>query len=283
MQAVSSAAPPTWNYSNTNSIIPNYLDLAQPAVDQEQVFRHFSQHCLLQNRCVLEVGGNIPAHLPAELEVRKWEAYNLHAASETTLDNYTVRKQDFIKSETACGHYDFIFSCNALHHISPLETAFQKFLYALKPMGIAYLHFGPVWPAPDGHHLDIEYKGIVYRFDGINLIPKWGHLLYTPEQMIEFLSARFEPGFARHAVDYIYYSHLLNRNFFEDYIQLAIKAGFHILHLSTSNTIDYEFHEPRNGAAHARNNQEILAELNSKLGHRNYWTRDILMILIKPA
>lgn len=271
--------PPTWNYLNESHKLERFNDLVLPAYNEVHVFEQFRKSCNLKGAKVLEVGGSMPLSIIEEEKVKYWESYNtMSSVDDTENPVYKLFRTDFTK--ISCNaEFDIVFSSNALHHINPLESCLENIYNSLLHGGIAYLHFGPIWSAPDGHHLDVVHNGIVYRFDGISLFTKWQHLLCDAAELKAFLAPKIGNELAQTCVQYIYESPYLNRNFYEDYIDLINKSGFSILHLSTSNTIDYEYHNPDRDSI---DTIDTLNKLYQKYGRRNYFTRDILVVLLKP-
>lgn len=277
--------PPTWNHKRKQlDVISQFKDFTDSATSEEDVLHGFCDHCNLQDSNILEVGGSIHPDWLKGKNIKSWTAVDIYFPNTIKSNNYTYLNADIIKTDLQPCYFDYVFSCNAVHHISPLQTFFERIFECLKPLGIAYLHFGPIWSAPDGHHLDIKYKGIVFRFDGINIIPNWSHLLWSPEEMRAALIENFAEEFAIEVVDYIYFSNFMNRNFFEDYIEFAANAGFSFLHFSSSNHLDYEYHEPETGRLEYPSAQGLLSAIKIKVGEKreNFWARDLLMVLIKP-
>jgi SAM-dependent methyltransferase len=271
--------PPTWNYKE-NKMLPQYNSISQSAFDVYQVFGNFKNICMLKNTSVLEVGGVMDNKVIEQEKIRNWISIDKFSKCQDISAIQKVIGLDICQHEISTNQFDYVFSCNAAHHISPLDIFFRKIFSALKSGGIAYLHFGPIWSAPDGHHLDINVNSIVYRFDGISLIPHWYHLLYSAEELYKLLIPQIDSSVATQAVNYIYKSEFLNRNFYEDYISHAQNTGFSILHLSTTNEVDYEYYEPNLNCENFENRINKLKKCYQS--NKNFWARDILMILLKP-
>ena len=87
-------------------------------------------------------------------------------------------------------------------------------------------------------------------------------------------------------IQYVFYSPWLNRNFYEDYVNFCLSAGFTIAHLSTGHTIDYEDHVPlyRSPLLNRIKEKNIFTLIRERHGKdkRNFWCRDMLMVLVKP-
>jgi SAM-dependent methyltransferase len=49
--------------------------------------------------------------------------------------------------------FDFTYSINSFEHIPNPALAFDEMMRVLKPGGIVYIQFDPIWASPFGHHL----------------------------------------------------------------------------------------------------------------------------------
>jgi len=49
--------------------------------------------------------------------------------------------------------FDFTYSINSFEHIPNPAVAFDEIMRVLKPDGIIYIQFDPIWTSPFGHHL----------------------------------------------------------------------------------------------------------------------------------
>jgi glycosyltransferase involved in cell wall biosynthesis/SAM-dependent methyltransferase len=83
---------------------------------------------------------------------------------------------------------DIVFGVALLEHLEDLETVFQKIYSILAPGGKIFMQGGPCWTSMHGHHLwATKDVSVPYRFTGRNPVPHWSHLVFTPEEMQNFL------------------------------------------------------------------------------------------------
>ncbi len=112
--------------------------------------------------------------------------------------------------------FDAVFSVNAFEHISDVSSALGAINRVLKPGGRALISFEPVWSCSYGHHL--------HHFDiGSDLIPPWSHLIWSPEQMREFLAPKWPadlPLTLDQAIEWIYSGDSINRLNIRDFLDL---------------------------------------------------------------
>ena len=252
------------------------------AYDEETVFNNMLQYIELKGKRVLEIGGNLHEPLVRNSGVIEWVSLDPRKENYISSDGvYKCYKMNLLDFELKEKYYDFAFSSNALEHVNNLKQCFTYIYDSLKVGGEFFAHFGPIWSAPDGHHLeDINLKdGSVINFWEANFIPKWYHLLYAKGDLKEILIEKFAEEDADRIVNYIYESTYLNRLFFKDYINIFLNSKFRIKRLSTTSLIDYKL---QNKILNRYTDSEIHKLLCEMYGNDDYDCRDI-MVLLKRA
>jgi ubiquinone/menaquinone biosynthesis C-methylase UbiE len=97
-----------------------------------------------------------------EKHVRNGRAFDLPKISFLKTD-----AQDLIYRD---GIFDFLFSVNTFEHICDPARALGEVLRVLKPEGIAYISFDPIWTADTGSHYS-------------HLVPEpWAHLVLSEDE-----------------------------------------------------------------------------------------------------
>lgn len=182
---------------------------------------------------VLEVGGCSPPALVLEHAPLSWTSVNLHPqavtdfndqARELSLPGYSASLEDIAKFEPKSA-YDRIYSINSFEHISNLTGAFETMYRALRPDGLLFTLFGPIWSSDVGHHLSLSTdNGEIHFGDGV--LDPWEHLTSTPEAIHAKLQARYGTSVADRAVGFIYTYPDLNRVFERQYLEVLEKSGF---------------------------------------------------------
>lgn len=102
--------------------------------------------------------------------------------------------------------FDLVVGVAILEHLHDLPVALQSICRILRPGGIAYLHGGPLWQGPKGHHVWVDGpSGRHYRFTGDNPLADWEHLYSNSDELAARLVADGCPqGDATAIVDWVY-------------------------------------------------------------------------------
>ena len=103
--------------------------------------------------------------------------------------------------------FDVVLSANVLEHVSDPDRYLQELHRVLKKGGVAILEFYPVWSGPRGHHIHEDmvkaWGGERYVNDG-SIIPDWGHLRCTQEEMQALLKDKMRADVLDQVLTFIY-------------------------------------------------------------------------------
>ena len=224
---------------------------------------------LFKNRDVLEVGGTTPESITKALEVKSWTCIDTWTGIDAERENYRVINTDIATLDLPDNSYDFIFSTNAFEHINKLNTGLKNMRRLLSPGGHLSALFGPIWSSNKGHHLWVnDEKGDLYTFNDDTIMP-WGHLLYSEEEMKDFLSNKFSKTTTEFILKSIYGNEVVNHLFYDDYYKMVNDLGLEVLEFR-------DWHSPIFPDA------KTLEVLKSKWGDRNFSTISIKILLKKP-
>lgn len=127
-----------------------------------------------------------------------------------------------------------IFSVATFEHIYDLDVAIAEMYRVLRPGGILYSDFGPIWSCSVGHHVYAKVGDEEARHwaPGKNPVPHFGHLLYSSDELHARLDSKVSPDLLNAIIDWIYTGDGINRLFYEDYIQAFDQSGFQIMKLN---------------------------------------------------
>lgn len=259
------------------------------AQSQASVLEKLLNYCDIENKSVLEIGGSMPKENILAYYPKSWVSVDPLYSPENGIslindvDNISEIKKFVktdIKSFTWSEPFDIAFSCNAFHHIHDLNFALNNIKRLLKPNGIIYANFGPIWSGPDGSHIEgFRYNNTIYNFWENNPLPHWAHLVYTPQELLELLKKDYDPFFAKKLVETVYYSNWINRLFFEEYEFIITNLNMEIIKFAYSTNIDYVQIlplMPKYDRVHVDN---LERELERRYGDINFYARDLELIL----
>lgn len=150
------------------------------------------------------VGINIPESFPTK------------QAKETAGARVSLIRMDGAKLSFDDESFDLVISANVIEHVCDIEQYLSECARVLKRSGIAYLETAPVWSGPRGHHIHPDMiagncpEETEFSDDG-SVVPHWGHLLFTEEEMRKDLERKLNPKTIDYICQYIYHSSDLNR------------------------------------------------------------------------
>lgn len=253
-----------------------------------QVFENFTSEFNIHGKNVLEVGGIIEENLIRNFNL-KWvsvdplytplENYKLVNSQASTIVQHI--NEDITNVSFEQNKFDYIFSCNAFHHISNLELAFNNFYKWLKKGGVLYSHFGPIGSAPDGCHIEgLEHEGKIYNFWEYKLVPFWSHLHFQYEEMMNFLKQYYSTEFAIKLAHVIYKSNWINRLTFSAYKDLLNNNPWEVINFSYSEGVDYK---PKNCICSVSTEfeEKLLKQISKENKKENFLARDLLIVIRK--
>ena len=183
----------------------------------------------LQGKRVLEVGGMLPREFVYALRPEAWTCLDLQA-EEQNYDWYRIVTGDAADMPLPSEDYDVVFSSSAFEHIGNLPRALEEMQRVLRPAGIVYSDFSPIWSSAQGHHL----RGIardVLREASAWPLPDWLHLTLTKKEMREYLAECLAADKIHHVERWLYRRPTLNRMFYEDYIADYYASGMSVLRI----------------------------------------------------
>jgi SAM-dependent methyltransferase len=138
--------------------------------------------------------------------------------------NCRIERVDAARTGLPADQYDLAVSFAAFEHFQRLPEVLRETHRVLRPGGLLYAHFGPIWSGPDGHHLWVGHAGRSYNYLNTTL-PPWCHLLMTPAGLLEFCVPRHGRPASERIVSYVYDCPDQNHLFYEDYLEAF--AGAH--------------------------------------------------------
>lgn len=119
--------------------------------------------------------------------------------------------------------FDLVVSFCAFEHFTHPEIILDVVKKCLKKDGWLLSYFGPIFSCACGHHC---WVNTTLNFNDYTHLPKFCHLLMTPDELEQHLLDFYPLETVRKAIDQIYYSDRVNRFHYEDYVRFFENAGF---------------------------------------------------------
>jgi len=154
--------------------------------------------------------------------------------------------------------FDAILSVATLEHVNNLKKFMNECYRVLRPGGLFYTKFSPIWACGIGHHVYAvaDHKEARFWKPGKNPLPDFSHLIWSPEEMRSFLhSGPCDERLIEPIISWVYESRDINRCFLEEYISVFKKSPLKQLVLNLIN-----LYQP---------SEDILAQLEARHG-RNH-------------
>lgn len=214
--------------------------------DSEQgVFEWFTAGAAVQGRRVLEIGGCLPREIAQRAGPAAWISVDPRNVDHGEDPDFRSIKGVAQLLPLPDATIDFIFSSNAFHHISALDSALYEMRRVLRPGGRVFANFGPIWSAPDGSHVEgVTFNGRRYDFWEQRLIPDWYHLVYSCRELHDILATELDVGLARALSEYVYLGNWINRLELDDYERLFQQSGLDVETFEGTATVDYDASVP---------------------------------------
>jgi hypothetical protein len=124
--------------------------------------------------------------------------------------------------------FDLVLSVAYFQHVINLKEMFEIAYSNLRDQGIIFSQFSPIWSSAVGHHCswipNHRLKSAVEQGNG--LIPPFGHLIYTEDDMKTLLSKCYDQNDLDWIIDSIYKNAQINKLFFDDYFRIFLQSDF---------------------------------------------------------
>jgi SAM-dependent methyltransferase len=237
----------------------------------------------LQGKTILEVGCGTSKDCLSKYVADNFCIQNIIAIdplakpfmSETAFE---IRPEDIRHTTFADNQFDLIISIAAFEHIPDFEVALSEMYRVLKPGGILYTKFGPIWSGPWGHHLWTKGSSKLFTYSNTSL-PPYCHFLMSEEELRNHCHDVM--GLASDDVaaiaNFLYHSEDQNRLFYSDYEEIVEKSPFNTLFFYGIN----KFPLPAEYKVH--NYREMMLKLLHKYPSKSGCTyNSIFMMLHKP-
>ena len=233
----------------------------------------------LNDKTVLEVGcdakGEMITYIADNYKSTEVIGLNPVVQSGRILKNARLVKGDIRDTTFPDNYFDYIFSLAAFEHIFNLDDAIKEMYRIIKPGGLLYTKFGPIWSCCWGHHLWMHHEGSVFNYSN-TVLPPYCHLLLSPEELRDSLAEKFSNEITDKIVNYVYFCPDQNRLFYEDYESIINASLFQ--NLIFYGTVNYPLSAEQRPESYAT----MLDLLQKKYpGYKKFYYQFIYFLLRK--
>lgn len=218
-------------------------EAARLAESEDVVAARFGAIFDLEDAIVLEIGGALPeASIPGA--PRAWWSVDPRNIEEKSplVQRLRGSATDIPREANSV---DLVFSSNAFQHVHPLEVCLKECARVLRPGGLLYANFGPIWTGPDGSHVeDLLIDGDRHDFWTHSLVPDWAHLVLPDDELSKLLTAIHGAKIGMAVAEYVRSSTWLNRIGLGALRRAIDEAGLSILFLDGCERFGYEHRPP---------------------------------------
>ncbi len=259
---------------------PELLQSEQKPFDyQQQALDNFFLHTDVKDKTVLEIGADNAVLLSelakkgmhSGLGINNWYWNDKNPKTVKVTDNIILSYGDINSLPLEDNSFDIIFTVAAFEHIHGLDLALAEMHRLLKPGGIIFSLYGPLWSSGIGHHLWFERDGKWYKFSEeestLPILKNYEHLLLDKEEMREKLSNNWDQDSLEYFLYQIYDSEHINRYMYADYVRMFNESDFEITYLQSLGEFPIE--------------PEVKEQLYAKFGDDNDFTCSTLEVVLK--
>jgi SAM-dependent methyltransferase len=234
-------------YARLNSVRNRLLTRGSGlAAYQAKALRRFEATCLPRaaGMRVLEIGSDVDGKVLRRLaSLGVAEAAGVNPAEEIWSGREGGR---LVLGERAVLHqadaralpfddtsFDALFSVATFEHILEFPKALAEMHRVLRPGGILYSHFGPIWSGCRGHHLRVRVGAREFRHfrPEANPLPDFCHLLMSREELRDALHDRVDGDCIEPIADWVFDDSGINRLFHCEYLENFAASPFELLSL----------------------------------------------------
>lgn len=215
----------------------------------DRVLNDLSAYCGgLDGKKILDVGcdthGNLISEIAKRHNVDEIVGMGLNIEQKHILPSCRLENGDIRKAHYPDNYFDLVISLSAFEHVHNLPLALEEMHRILKPEGILWSRFGPIWSCSYGHHLWFRNEGQLYNYWNV-VLPPYCHLLMNQRELYDYCIKKNDRVLASKIADYVYNSSGQNRLFFEDYEVIFKQSDFNILIFAGYNHDElYDIYKP---------------------------------------
>lgn len=245
---------------------------------QQQAIDRFLSHIDVNGKNILEIGADDAVVLSQFQErgmafglgINNWYWHDKNPKTIKVSDKIILSWGDIRNLPIESESFDIIFTVAAFEHIHELDVAIKEMYRLLKPGGMVYSFYGPVWSCSEGHHLWFERDGKWYRFSEPEttqpILNNYEHLLLERHEMADKLRQKWDNASVNDFIYQIYDSEHINRYMYSDYIKIFNESEFEVIKIQSNGAIEIT--------------PEVKERLELKYGKDNDFTCGVMEVIL---
>ena len=269
--------------ANGIKLLSRSQDIQRKMRQYEDMAQEITTYCGdLTGKTILEVGSGareecLSKYLNDQYDLEYIVALDPAARTPNKVnETFEIKRGDICEINLDDNTFDVIVSIAAFEHIPDFEKALREMFRLLKPGGVLYTKFGPIWSGPWGHHLWVQCEDHLYNYNNTHL-PAYCHLLMDETELVEICTQKMGiPGTAAEKIcDFVFNSKDQNRLFFSDYERIFYNSDFEVLFLYGSNQF------PLKEGYVPTDYRELMVDLVTKFPEKSGWTYNAIYCLLR--
>ncbi|SLM29964.1 hypothetical protein MTBBW1_2030054 [Desulfamplus magnetovallimortis] len=260
--------------------LPDLLKNEQEPFDyQQRAIDRFLEYADVSGKTVLEIGADDAVvmrklsekGMSLGLGVNNWYWHDKEHKTVKVADNIILSWGDIRSVPLEDESFDLIIAIAAFEHVRELDQALREMHRLLKPGGIIYSYYGPIWSCGVGHHLWFEREGVYYRFSELEstlpILENYEHLLMDREEMSIKLRKKWDQDAVDDFIYQIYDNDHINRYMYSDYAKLFNNSDFKVVAFEKADGMEID--------------PEVQRQLTLKYGPENDFTCGNLEVVLE--
>lgn len=200
--------------------------------------RNLSSKIDLEDKVILEVGcgkGEILKFIASKYKPRYMVGIDpmisdVYKAEEG--DHWKMCKGDALDLSFPNQSFDLVISVAAFEHISNLDQCLAEIKRVLKPGGVFYTEYGPIWSCIIGHHCLNWIKEEVLK------IPPWAHLYMSEQELYQYVEEHYSKEDADYICKMVFHYDGINRIDIKEMKKSFQKSGMEIVELIENRLVN---------------------------------------------
>ena len=188
----------------------------------------------LANSKVIDLGtspsGDLASLMTDRYDLSEFVGINPVCSREVKTGKTQLHKSFAEKIDRPDDYFDYGISVAAFEHFHSLDKSLIELERVLKPGGMFFTLFGPIWSGPWGHHLWKTIEGQTYTYNN-TFLPPYSHLIFEHDKLSSLIREKYKLSkeVANQMTNYVLTSEEQNRLFYSDYLSIFNNSKLEII------------------------------------------------------